>query len=259
MSNRSRASMFLAGLMLAVMTAVGCSAGERPAEGPEIDDRAAEVLRAMAAKVSAAQQVTIRATQTMDAALHDALDRAESAQLAASLKRPDRFFARIASEERERRMFFDGQTFSILHVRENFYSSVPMAGDFDQLVSVLEERFNFSVPATDLLVSDPYEHLLREDLESVSYVGEETVGETLCHHISAVEELVAWDVWISVDGHELVKMLATATHMEGAPQIELVITEIDLQASLDDGLFVFAPPPGATEIRMVTVDEMDEE
>jgi len=243
-------------LVLVLVTTLGCAAEERPAaEGPEIDEKAAEVLQALTAKVSAAQHITIRGVETIDAALADVVGRSGTAHLAVSVRRPDRFVASMVSEDRERRLFFDGQTFSILHVKRNFYSSVPMAGDFDHMVSVLAERFDFSPPVVELLLSDSYEYILR-DLESLTYVGEETVGATRSHRISAVEELFAWDLWISVDGYDLVKLVATATSLEGRPQVVLEFTEIDLESQLDDALFVFEPPPGARQIRMVTVDEM---
>ena len=266
MNERSRTWMSLAGLLVAMTTTLACAADEATpgdeepaaAEVPRVDDRAAEVLRAMTDIVSAAQQITIRATQTTDAALIDRLDRPESAQLTASLKRPDRFVASMTSDERERRMYFDGETFSLLNVGKSLYASTPMAGDFDQMARTLEERYGFSPPATELLLSDPYENLMGY-IESVSYVGEEMVGETLSHHIFAVEEFITWNVWISVDGHLPVKIVATAAALEGAPQVELAGIEIDLQAQLDDGIFSFEPPPGAEEIRMATVDEIFEE
>lgn len=187
MTDRSRTWLSLAGMLVAIMTTLACAAdekttpgGEEPAiaaaEGPKIDDRAAEVLRAMADKISAAQQITIRATVTTDAAFIDQLDRPESAQLNVSLKRPDRFLGSSTSDERERRMYFDGQTFSVLDVRKNLYASAPLAGDFDQMARTLEDEFAFSPPVVELLVSDPYDYLIR-DMDSVSYVGEEMVGK----------------------------------------------------------------------------------
>ena len=267
MTDRSRTWLSLAGLLVVMTTTWACAedertpGGEEPvvaAKGPKIDDRAAEVLRAMADKISAAQQITIRATKTTDAALIDQLDKPELAQLNVSLKRPDGYVGSSTSDERERRMYFDGQTLSVLDVRNNLYASAPLAGDFDQMARRLEDIFAFSPPVVELLVSDPYDYLIR-DMDSVSYVGEEMVGETLSHHISAVEELIAWDTWISVDSYLPVKVVATATSLEGAPRVELVVAEINLQAQLDDGIFVFEPPPGAMKIRMVTADEIYEE
>ena len=248
-------------VLVLILLAAGCGANEKPvatAEDPQIDGKAAEVLKGMTAKLSAARQITIRGSQTTDAELLEKLDKLELAQLVISLKRPNRFVAGTTSEDRERRMFYDGQTFSILDVGKNFYSSVPMTGDFDQVVERLDEKFGFSPPVAELLMSDPYEYLV-QGVDSVSYVGEETVGDTRCHHLLAVEELLRWDVWITVEGLDLLKLVATATSIADEPKVKIEIAEIDLSPQLDDGMFVFEPPAGAQSIRMVPVEEIYEE
>jgi len=122
----------------------------------------------------------------------------------------------------------------------------------------LEEKFGFAPPVAELLLSDPYTYLM-DGIESLSYVGEETVEGTPYHHLSAIEESITWNVWITVDELLLHELVATATSIEGQPKIRLQVTEVNLNAQLDDAMFGFEPPPGATKIRMVPVDEIYEE
>jgi len=222
------------------------------------EDKATEVLKGMTDKISAASQITLRAKQETDAALLELRDKPESASLTATLKRPDRFMATTTSEDRERRIFYDGETFSMLYVLENFYAQQEMPGDFDSMAGRLEEKFGFAPPVAELLLSDPYAYLT-EGLQSLSYVGEETVDGTPCHHLSAVEESITWNVWITVDELLLLELVATATSIEGQPKIRVQVTEVDLSAQLDDAMFAFEPPPGARKIRMVPIDEIYEE
>ena len=265
-SNRRSAAhavLPLATAIVLILSAAGCGSDGKP-EGPgatpkpKFDDQAVELLQQMTDKISAAPQITIHATQEMDAAIADLRDKPESAILSATLKRPDRFLATTLSEDSERRMFYDGETFSMLYVRENFYAQQKMSGDFDALAEKLEQKFGFAPPVTELLLSDPYAYLT-EGLQSLSYVGEETVDGTRCHHLSAVEESITWNVWITVDDLLPLEIVATATSIEGQPKIRVQVTEIDLNAQLDDAMFAFEPPPGATEIRMVPLDEIYEE
>ena len=268
MRSRGRCSaahglLLLATAIVLILPAPGCGPGEKPDDpgatpAPKFDDQAVEVLKGMTDKISAASQIAIRATQETDPALLEMRDKPESASLTATLKRPDRFLATTTSENRERRIFYDGETFSMLYVSENFYAQKEMSGDFDSMAEQLEEKFGFAPPVTELLLSDPYAYLM-EGLQSLSYVGEETVQGTPCHHLSAVEESITWSVWITVDELLLLELVATATSIEGQPKIRVQVAEIDLSAQLDDAMFAFEPPPGATKIRMVPVDEIYEE
>jgi len=259
----THAVLLLATAIVLILPAPGCGPGEKPEDPgptptPKFEDQAVEVLKGMTDKISAASQIAIRATQETDAALLEVRDKPESASLTATLKRPDRFLATTTSEDRERRMFYDGETFSMLYVRENFYAQQEMSGDFDSMAKKLEEKFGFAPPVAELLLSDPYAYLM-EGIQSLSYVGEETVDGTRCHHLTAVEESITWNAWITVDELLLLELVATATSIEGQPKMRVQVTEIDLSAQLDDTMFAFEPPPGATKIRMVPVDEIYEE
>jgi hypothetical protein len=260
---QAHAALLLATAIVLILPAPGCGPGEKP-EGSRVnstskfDDQAVEVLKGMTDKLSEASQITIRATQETDPALLEMKDKPESASLTATLKRPDRFLATTTSEDRERRIFYDGETFSMFYVSENFYAQKKMPGDFDAMAEQLQEKFGFAPPVSELLLSDPYAYLM-DGLQSLSYVGEESVEGTPCHHLSAVEESITWNVWITVDELLLLELVATATSIEGQPEIRVQVAEIDLSAQLDDAMFAFEPPPGATKIRMVPVDEIYEE
>ncbi|NQT88167.1 DUF2092 domain-containing protein [bacterium] len=242
----------LMAIALAVTTLTGCSA---PGAGP-VEDKADQVLRGMGAKLAAARQMTIRAKRRIDPALVEGRDVVVSAEVSASVKRPDKLAARILGANDERRVYYDGKTFSMLDVKRKLYATVDAPDTIDKLMKRLEEEFGFSPPMADFIARDPYRQL-HQDAKAGKYVGEEQVGGKRCHHLAFKEELLDWDLWVSAHDQLPVKFVITATAIEGHPKFGVEFTQFNLEADLPDGLFTFQAPQGAIKVPMART-ELDE-
>lgn len=232
------------------MTLAGC-------QGVQVDERADEVLRAMGAKLAAADQFTIRAKRSIDAALIEGRDVPESAEVSISVKRPSKFAGTLVGKDAERRVYYDGKTLSMFAVKKKLYATVPAPDTIDGLMAKVEEKFGFSPPVAEFIAADPYREMLKGALVG-KYLGEVDLAGKKCHHLAFKEELLDWDLWVSADDHLPVKFVITATAIEGRPKVEMEFAEFNLDATLPDELFEFKPPHDARKIEMLTAEETEE-
>jgi hypothetical protein len=61
-----------------------------------------------------------------------------------------------------------------------------------------------------LLDDDPFAVLMR-DVNTVTYVGKERLGDQLAHHIACRQDVCNWEIWISADREPLVLQVRTGT------------------------------------------------
>ena len=161
------------------------------------------------------------------------------------------------TEKGERRLYFDGKTFSLLDAKMNFYTTIPMDTSIDGLVDQIDKRYGFVPPLAEFAVSDPYKEFRRE-ASAVSYVGRSTCptgSEGMeCEQLALTGKEADAEVWIGVNDHLLKKLVATF-HREGNPQLRISFTAWNLAASVTDSEFTFTPPKGAEKIEMRSIAE----
>jgi hypothetical protein len=226
---------------------VGCA-------GPKIDPQADEVLVAMCDKLGAAEQMTIKGHRTMDPALAPGLDVVAESEVTAMVGGADRLAAHVVGDDDERKLYYDGSTFTIYDVLANVYATVDAPETTDELMEMLDEDYGWSPPLSSYIANDPYE-ALTEQVKTVTYVGREYVSHLMCDHLAFKEKWIDWDLWVSVDDGLPVRLVITATAMEGEPQLVADVLEIDLQADHPDEVFKFVPPEGAEQVEMLRLAE----
>ena len=124
----------------------------------------------MCAQLAAAKQYSFKAHREIDTALVPDSNVAQVADVSVTVERPNKVLAIAKSEKGHRRVYFDGQTFSILDAKMNLYASLPMRTTIDGVVDAMDERFGFVPPLAEFTVSDPYKEL-RQDASAVTYQG----------------------------------------------------------------------------------------
>ena len=146
------------------------AADPTPAAKPDAD----KILREASSTLAAARQFSFKAHRYMDAALLVGRDLAEDAQIEITVQRPDKVLADAKSQEGERRMYADGKNFSLVDARMNLYATVPMPTSLDGLVDKMDEKYGFTPPLAEFVLSNPYKEFHRQ-ARTVSYLGQVTL------------------------------------------------------------------------------------
>ncbi|MGC1448823.1 MAG: DUF2092 domain-containing protein [Candidatus Sulfotelmatobacter sp.] len=216
-----------------------------------------QLLRQMSDKLAQAKKLSFKVDRKLDAALVEGRNIPESAQITISVSRPGKFLAKADSQDNVRQFVFDGQNLSVYDATMNLYATVPEPGTIDEVVAKINEKYGFTPPLAEFMLSDPY-GALKPRIKSQAYKGRETVGGVECHHLSLGGDVADSELWIGVADLLPRKLVATFKNREGGPQLQADFSDWNLAATLDDNFFTFVPPKDAESVEMVTEAQMQE-
>lgn len=253
---RFRSLLFSAALIILAL-ALACSrAAEQPATTVANNDPD-QLFRQMSEKLAQARMLSFKVDRKLDAALVEGRNIAENAQIEVSVSRPNKFLAKSDSKDNVRHLFFDGQNLSIYDETMKLYATVPVPGTIDEVVAKVDEKYGFTPPLAEFILSDPY-RALAQHIKSKSYKGKESVAGVECHRLTLSGDEADSELWIGTADLLPRKLVATFKGREGNPQLQADFSNWNLASSLDDAIFAFVAPKDAEKIDMVTEAQMKE-
>ena len=247
-------SLALAAAFTPPVLAAAQPAAAQPSKGDQI-------LRQMSAKLGGAQKFSFQAHREMDAALVPGGLAAQDARIGVSVQRPNQVAARSVSEKGARRFLADGQKLTLTDEKLNVYATVPMRTTIDGLVERIDDRFGFTPPLAEFILSDPYRLGFRRQAHTVSYGGRTTwwagfFGPVECDRLVLTGAEADAELLVAVSDGLPRKLTATFKHLEGKPQLKVEFSKWNLAAPVTAADFAFTPPKGAEKIEIWTKARM---
>jgi hypothetical protein len=254
---RSFRPIFFSVAIVSLALALACSRGAGKAGDTVANTDPDQLLRQMSERLGQAKSLTFKVNRKLDAALVEGRNVAENAQIDVSVSRPNKFLAKSDSKENVRYVYFDGQNLSIFDESMKLYATVPVSGTIDEVVAKIDEKYGFTPPLAEFILSDPY-RALGQEIKSKSYKGKETVDGVECHHLTLVGDVADSELWIGTSDLLPRKLVATFKDREGSPQLQADFSNWNLASTLDDKIFAFTAPKDAEKIEMVTEAQVKE-
>jgi hypothetical protein len=215
-----------------------------------IDPHADEWLRRMGDYLGGSKFFSVNAEIWQDIQISSGQQIQAGRTITLQVRRPDRLRAEVHSPRRNRQLIYDGQQITLSDRLHNFYGSIRLSGSLDDAMDKAVERFGIEMPLEDFLRSDPYRDLIR-DVQSGSDIGLVDVMGKQCEHLAFTQGNIDWQVWIETGARPVPrKFVITYKDEPGTPQFTAIFSKWDFNTPLPDFLFKFAPPPGATKIRV---------
>lgn len=169
------------------------------------------------------------------------------------MMRPDKLDESVSGPGVQRRMVYNNGVFTIIDQMRNVYSSVPMAGTLDSVLTQMGQQYGMAQPADELLYSDINAQLAGK-ISTGQYLGKERVMDAKCHHLAFTQVGVNWEIWIEEGDRRIPrKLVITYVGTPGRPQYTLLITKWDDPWIMSDSDFKANIPPGATSASMLTL------
>lgn len=220
---------------------------------PVIDAQADQLLRRMGDYLAQAQFFSVSAEVWQDLSLASGQRVQAGRTVELQVRRPNRLHAEVRSTRRNRGLFYDGKSITLLNRVQNLYGSIPAPGTLDEALDVASERFGITMPLEDLIVSDPYQNAIHKAISGTD-VGPVTVLGVPCQHLAFSLGMVDWQIWIE-DGAKPVprKIVITYKDEAGAPQYTAIFSNWDFVTKLPDFLFNFEPSPGAAKVNVAEI------
>lgn len=241
------ASVFSAALMLAP---TGIQAQESDAKS---------ILKAMSDYVSSEKTIEF----TFDSDIEVITPQLEKIQFTNSggalISRPDKLRAHREGGYSDVTLFFDGKTAKIFSKSINAYAQFDAPGTIDQLVEALRAGHGVSMPAGDLLLSNPYEVLVA-GVKEAKHIGRGVIDGVECEHLAFRNFDTDWQLWVEVGAKPIPrKMVITSKTLNSAPQYTLRIKSWKSDARPTAEAFAFTAPAGAKMLSpdaLIMLDEL---
>lgn len=236
-------------LVLAFAVSLLLSAPVAAAEDdPDIDPKAAQVLKEMSDYLGNLSQFSFRSTNAVDVILENGQKITLFTSSRSLLRRPDRLMSERLGEKDQLQLFYDGQTVTLLDLNSGHYAQREFGGDLYEMLDYLRDNLEIELPAADLLYSDTYEGLM-ETAEAAIYIGTVELDGVLCHHLAFRAEDVDWQLWVEVGERPLPRRYAVVSKwIRGSPEFTVLLQEWETTTTLSDSMFRFKAPQGAKKI-----------
>jgi hypothetical protein len=156
---------------------------------------------------------------------------------------------------------FDGKTLSIMGKNANVFTQIDIPGTIDHLVDELKDKYQRPLPAADLLLSNAYDQLMPEVIDSKD-LGSGVIGDTECDHLAFRNREVDWQIWIAQgDRPYPCQFIITSNDVAGGPQYRIQVRNWKAGGEVASGDFSFKAPADAKKVDLEglkKIREMDE-
>ena len=215
---------------------------------PDIDPRAADVLRRMSDTLKNATAFKFRVIAFADHRLASGLMVQYDKAGDITVRRPDGLRAEFTRRGDNRLLVYDGKTVSLADLDKNFYGTKKAPDNLDDMLDMLQDKLGLTMPVADLIFADPYA-VLTERAVAGSYLGETTIAGVKVHHLIFSQPGLDWQIWIEESDQPLPRRISiTYLDEEDAPRYTATLSKWELQPEYSDETFAFTPPAGAEQI-----------
>ena len=209
------------------------------------------LLEDMASVLGSLEGFSVHIEKTFDEVLRDGAKVQYSGAADLSMRRPDRFHVNYGDDLSAKEVWYDGEHFTILDHLHNVYAQIPAAPPIRNVLELLEEDYDLFLPLAALFRPDPSKEY-GEGAYLKRYLGLHDVDGWACHHLLFRGDQVDWQLWIDTGDEPLLrKVVVTYKELEGAPQHVTLLTDWQLDPSLNDAQFVADLPDDAVRAEVL--------
>ncbi|UCE88959.1 MAG: DUF2092 domain-containing protein [Pseudomonadota bacterium] len=224
-------------------------------KGGTIEPQADSVLKAMSDYLKNAKQFTFRSQVTYDQVRKSGQKITYGRIASVAIRRPNRLHAETAGDLQMDRIWYDGERFTMLDLRQNVYSTVEVPSTIDKALDFMVEKYGVVSPIADVVQSNPYP-ILVSNVNRGEYLGLHSVRGTRCHHLAFTQDTIDWQIWVEDSGTPAPrKIVITYKNVKSAPQFTAYLEQWDFSPNLSKNLFTFTPPAGALKTDMAPLME----
>ena len=228
------------------------AAGEQRSFSADSTINPEAVLQDMARVLRSTEAFSVHVEKVFDEVLRDGAKVQYAGAADVSIRRPDRFHVDYGDDLSAKEAWYDGEHFTLLDHLHNVYAQVPAAPPIKNVLNLLENDYDVFLPLAGLLRPDPSKEY-GEGAHAQRYLGIHDVDGWACHHLLFQGDRVDWQLWVEASDQPLLrKVVVTYKKIEGSPQHVALLTDWQLEPSLDDGQFVAALPEDAVRAEVLT-------
>ncbi|WP_204137763.1 DUF2092 domain-containing protein [Halomicronema sp. CCY15110] len=172
-----------------------------PVFAQTIDPAADALLRDLGTYIDGANSFTVDLQIEVDELSPRGQKIQYSSRVDLAVRGNDRAYAYEVGDLRDRTLWFNGDTFTVLNRDLNHYVVVDTPNTLAEAIPFLEDAgANFVL--SDFVTGSFYAGVT-SNIETGDYLGIHQVGDRQCHHLAFTQSNIDWQIWIA-DGYEIV-------------------------------------------------------
>jgi hypothetical protein len=214
------------------------TAAHRPASAaavPVLEPKAVDLLKAMSARLAAAQTMSFTAVSSYESPslLGPPLVYTTVSQV--TLRRPDKLRVITPGDGPASEFYYDGTTMMAYAPAENLIAVAPAPPTIDAALKAAYDVAAIYFPFTDVIVADPYNDLA-DDLLRAFYIGQShVVGATTTDMVAILGNGIFAQIWIGADDAlpRQIRAVYANDPSKLRQQVELSDWHLDSQAVAD--------------------------
>lgn len=209
---------------------------------PGVEPRAAEILSGALTQLAGSAKFRIRSEVIGETILPSGQRLHYPGTLELALRRPDRLWYELKTEQRHVAAWYDGKNFTLLDSERNTCASTPAPPSLGLLFDDMATRLGFRPPLS-VLLREESPSLVLKSMTSGFYVGRGELDGVSCHHLAFQQQNVDLEFWVAAEGTPMIKRIVIVQkRLPALPQLAYTIVAWEPDAVLDDAIFRFVPP-----------------
>jgi hypothetical protein len=182
----------------------------------------------------------VSAKSTFDIVLEEDQKSEFEAKVKYKVKRPDKLFAEIKSDRKNRQYYYNGKMFTIYSPKEKFYGELEFKGTVGELIKKLND-FGIEVPLSDLFAWGTEEAKAKKVTTAIPLDK---------NHYAIRQEKIDWQVWLKEGKNPLPeKVLYEVNDDKARPKMSSTMNW-EINPGFGDSIFEFMPPKGSQKIKL---------
>jgi hypothetical protein len=222
------------------------------AQSSRIDTVAVSILDRMSAMIGdlASCSVNVRSNYDIHNKELGLVKHSDEEQL--FLRGPNKLLFKSEGDHGGRDFFYNGQTLSYYSQDKNQYGQIQTpASTIVDMIDTVNKLYGIEFPVADFFYPSFVDDILA-DSKNLVFLGLTKVNGKECFHIAGTAPDKTFQFWIANDAYSLpLKVVIVYTARELNPQFEAVLSDWQINPSLPDALFEFAPPTKAKKVKLV--------
>ncbi|MEJ2475990.1 MAG: DUF2092 domain-containing protein [Desulfobacterales bacterium] len=236
-------------LTIALLTPQGVRADEADAK---------RLLKAMSDYMASETSISLSYDAILEVVTtdHQKLGLASSGRVI--MKRPDKLIATRTGGFADVEMLFDGKTLTLFGKNANRYAQVEIPGTIDHLIDELRAKYEMTLPAADLLMTNVYDELMPQVID-IKDLGSGVIGGVECDHLAFRTKEVDWQIWIAQGNRPYpCRYVITSKLMADSPQYTIRVSDWKTGDAVKGNNFSFKNSTNAKKIDLKNIPDLNE-
>jgi len=223
-------------------------AGTTGRQAPDITPEAAAPVQAMCGYLKSRPAFAFTAEVQADQVYPNGQTIQVTRMVDMALKRPDKLYAHVTGDDRDRVFVYDGKTMAVADLDRGVYAIIDAPATIDETLDLLASQYGVVAPQSDILYADPCAVMLK-NVRTGDCVGNHLAAGFACDHLAFAQKDADWQLWVEKGKDPLPrKLVITDKDVMGWPQYAVLFTKWDMNPRLPAGIFTFAPQQDARRI-----------